>query len=227
MPPRISITSAVRKGAAALRAPISSTAAARQLRRDIPSTSTSSSILSIDESPSSSSTTSSTSTRPDVTNLYNSIRQGNLARQQRAAADTNDNVEESLRNRNAQVEYLRQLPRRWNPGEVYAPHDISASEMNKWRTNRKRQTDVVELLGLRPLDMYRNFSVISEFMTPHGRIKRAADTGLSPANQRKMAKAIRRAIGLGLHPSVHRHPELMMRASDRVQAQSQSENMRR
>lgn len=34
-------------------------------------------------------------------------------------------------------------------------------------------------------------------------------TGLRPVNQRKMAKAIRRAIGMGIHPSTHRHPEII------------------
>jgi small subunit ribosomal protein S18 len=57
----------------------------------------------------------------------------------------------------------------------------------------------------------QNFSFISEYITQHGRIKRADQTGLRPVNQRKVAKAIRRAIGLGIHPSVHRHPELLMR----------------
>lgn len=57
----------------------------------------------------------------------------------------------------------------------------------------------------------QNFSFISEFTTPHGRVRRSQDTGLRPVNQRKLAKAIRRAIGLGLHPSVHKHPELLVR----------------
>lgn len=48
---------------------------------------------------------------------------------------------------------------------------------------------------------------------------RSVETGLSPVNQRKMAKAIRRAIGLGLHPSVHRHPELLLRGPDKMLAQ--------
>jgi len=43
-----------------------------------------------------------------------------------------------------------------------------------------------------------------------GRIKHSEETGLRPVNQRKIAKAIRRAIGLGLHPSVHRHPMILM-----------------
>ena len=59
-------------------------------------------------------------------------------------------------------------------------------------------------------------------MTPHGRIKRAVDTGLRPVNQRKMAKAIRRAIGLGLHPSVHHHPEILARDPLRRASQNQA-----
>ncbi len=55
----------------------------------------------------------------------------------------------------------------------------------------------------------QNFSLIAEFITPMGRIKSGKETGLRPVNQRKMAKAIRRAIGLGLHPSVHKHPEIL------------------
>lgn len=115
---------------------------------------------------------------------------------------------------------MRQMTRRWKAGDVYAPHDLSPSEMGKWRRSRARQKDLVDMLGLRPLDMYRNFSVISEFTTAHGRIKRAADTGLRPPNQRKMAKAIRRAIGLGIHPSVHKHPELLSREHKKIYEQN-------
>ena len=42
-----------------------------------------------------------------------------------------------------------------------------------------------------------------------GRIKHSKDTGLRNVNQRKMAKAIRRSIGMGLMPSVHNHPEIL------------------
>jgi small subunit ribosomal protein S18 len=61
-------------------------------------------------------------------------------------------------------------------------------------------------------DELQNFTIMSEYMTETGRIKHSRDTGLRPKNQRKIAKAIRRAIGLGLMPSVHRHP-LVMRKS--------------
>lgn len=47
-------------------------------------------------------------------------------------------------------------------------------------------------------------------MTAFGRIKNGRMNGLRPVNQRKMAKAIRRAVGLGIHPSVHLHPEVLL-----------------
>lgn len=62
-------------------------------------------------------------------------------------------------------------------------------------------------------DRRQNFTMMSEFMTETGRIKHSKDTGLRPKNQRKLAKAIRRAIGLGLMPSVHRHPLVLKRSS--------------
>ena len=51
--------------------------------------------------------------------------------------------------------------------------------------------------------------MMSEYVTEMGRIKHNRDTGLRPVNQRRMAKAVRRAIGLGLMSSVHRHPEIL------------------
>jgi ribosomal protein S18 len=56
----------------------------------------------------------------------------------------------------------------------------------------------------------QNFSIMSEYVTEMGKIKHSRETGLRPRNQRKMAKAVRRAIGLGLIPSVYRHPQVLM-----------------
>ena len=50
--------------------------------------------------------------------------------------------------------------------------------------------------------LLQNFSIMSEYVTEMGKIKHSRETGLRPRNQRKMAKAVRRAIGLGLIPSV-------------------------
>lgn len=55
--------------------------------------------------------------------------------------------------------------------------------------------------------------MISEYMSNHGRILHSSKTGLRPVNQRKIAKAIRRAIGMGIHPSTHKHPEILFSAA--------------
>lgn len=48
-----------------------------------------------------------------------------------------------------------------------------------------------------------------------GRIKHSKETGLRPVNQRRIARAIRRTIGMGMMPSVHRHPEIIYKEMER------------
>ncbi|KAK5658531.1 hypothetical protein OQA88_1923 [Cercophora sp. LCS_1] len=106
-------------------------------------------------------------------------------------------------------DYTRQITRRWKKGDVYAPKDLSPLEMRRWKQPRPPTKDFVDTLGFNPVDNYKNFSLISEFMTSTGRIQHSKDTGLRLVNQRKMAKAIRRAVGMGIHPSVHLHPMIL------------------
>jgi small subunit ribosomal protein S18 len=47
------------------------------------------------------------------------------------------------------------MPRRWQPGDVYSPHDLSPAEMRKWRRHSPRTVDIVDTLGLEPKDMYK------------------------------------------------------------------------
>ncbi|KAI1468138.1 ribosomal protein S18 [Daldinia caldariorum] len=219
MPPRIPLAAALRQPSTLFRsqvANISTTNPQQIIRQNVPSIA--SNLLDLDSSSSSSPQQQQQQQQHGpqdstavVSTLYDRLRH-TVAR--RVA------LEEKLRENGRAEDFLRQLPRRWRAGDVYAPHDMSPSEMNKLRRTQARKRDLVDVLGLSPLDMYRNFSVISEFMTAHGRIKRAVDTGLRPVNQRKMAKAVRRAIGLGLHPSVHFHPEILIRENVRYQAQT-------
>ncbi|CAK7265928.1 hypothetical protein SEPCBS57363_001838 [Sporothrix epigloea] len=116
---------------------------------------------------------------------------------------------ERMTERKVSDEYARQLPRRWNQGDVYAPYDLSHVEALKWKRAAQPMEDVVDMLGINPLDEYRNFRMVSDFMSSMGRIRPSMETALRPVNQRRMAKAIRRAIGLGIHPSVHKHPEIL------------------
>ncbi|KAL9614227.1 MAG: hypothetical protein Q9167_001248 [Letrouitia subvulpina] len=116
--------------------------------------------------------------------------------------------------------------RRWQAGDVYAPHDLSEVETLKWRAaqqggggtgpsrlkmrrGRRQWGDAFDVLALNPISEYKNFSMITEFVSSTGRIKHSRETGLRPVNQRRMAKAVRRAVGMGLMPSVHKHPEML------------------
>ena len=51
----------------------------------------------------------------------------------------------------------RQMPRlsRWNAGDVYAPHDLSAVEAAKWKKRKGSQRDVFDMLGINPLHEYK------------------------------------------------------------------------
>ncbi|CAK7199144.1 hypothetical protein SEUCBS139899_001816 [Sporothrix eucalyptigena] len=116
---------------------------------------------------------------------------------------------ERMAERKVTEDYARQLPRRWKQGDLYSPMDLDPRETKKWKKAYTNNEDIVDLLGINPVDEYRNFSMISDFMSGMGRIRHSNETGLRPVNQRRMAKAIRRAIGLGIHPSVHKHPEIL------------------
>ena len=113
----------------------------------------------------------------------------------------------------------QQAPRRWALGDVYAPHDLSAAEARKWKKiQRKPKHDIFDQHGasseagrrrFNPNMLYRNFALLTRFTSETGRIMHRRATGLRGVNQRRMAKAVRRAVGLGLLPSVHRHPEII------------------
>ncbi|CZS78866.1 unnamed protein product [Fusarium graminearum] len=114
-----------------------------------------------------------------------------------------------LKNQKMSNDFLRQMPRRWEAGDVYSPHDLSPVEMQKWRKRSVKNNDVIDALGISPLDMYKNFSLIEYFTSSSGMINHSNLTRLRPVNQRKVAKMIRRVQGMGIYPSVHAHPEML------------------
>ncbi|KAH6968391.1 hypothetical protein HG530_007487 [Fusarium avenaceum] len=114
-----------------------------------------------------------------------------------------------LKNQKMSNDFLKQMPRRWQAGDVYSPHDLSPIEMQKWRKKSVRNNDVIDALGINPLDMYKNFSLIEHFTSSSGMINHSNLTRLRPVNQRKVAKMVRRVQGMGIYPSVHAHPEML------------------
>ncbi|OJD30545.1 mitochondrial 37s ribosomal protein rsm18 [Diplodia corticola] len=128
-----------------------------------------------------------------------------------------DMLQQNMPSTAAEVDFMRlrgelegQMQRRWQAGDVYSPHDLTGVEAKKWRrTKRIPSLDAFETLALNPLNEYKNFAIMSEYITEMGRIKHSNASGLKPKNHRKVAKAIRRAIGIGIMPSIHVHPELI------------------
>ena len=56
------------------------------------------------------------------------------------------------------MDLSKQITRRWRAGDVYAPHDLSAAEMSKWKERMKPQYDAFDTLDLNPLDEYKVYS---------------------------------------------------------------------
>lgn len=49
----------------------------------------------------------------------------------------------------------RQQTRKWKAGDVYAPHDLSPVEMEKWRRRKRGEKDVFDILGMNPIAEYK------------------------------------------------------------------------
>jgi len=72
-----------------------------------------------------------------------------------AFARKSESNREKLLKRSESEKYLRQMPRHWRLGDVYAPHDLSPEEATKFQSIQPVHHDVCDLLGMNPLDEYR------------------------------------------------------------------------
>jgi hypothetical protein len=53
-------------------------------------------------------------------------------------------------------QFQRQIYRKWQPGDVYSPADLSGAEQKKWKFGRKRpQSDAFDILGINPVLEYK------------------------------------------------------------------------
>lgn len=64
-------------------------------------------------------------------------------------------LQERTRELNAQTETMKQMTRHWNDGDVYAPHDLSEVEMIKWKEPKRPTKDIIDMVGINPLDHYK------------------------------------------------------------------------
>ena len=62
---------------------------------------------------------------------------------------------QELENAKKASDLSKQITRRWKAGDVYAPHDLSSVEMDKWRNRDGPKYDVFDVLDFKPLENYR------------------------------------------------------------------------
>ncbi|CAO0798045.1 unnamed protein product [Mucor circinelloides] len=91
-------------------------------------------------------------------------------------------------------------------GDIYHPEDLNDTRYREsLRQRRGKPTppaeDPFEVLGLDPLHEYKNFRLLTHFVSDMGKILPREQTGVSAKNQRKLAKAIKRARAMGLMSS--------------------------
>ncbi|KAG9285923.1 hypothetical protein G9A89_013348 [Geosiphon pyriformis] len=107
----------------------------------------------------------------------------------------------------------QETPARFNKifmaGQVYKPLDLSEASPLSGKPRFKKSkptTDVFKILKINPLFEYKNFNLLSGFVSDMGRILPRSQTGITKKNQRRLTKAINRARSFGLLPSTHRRP---------------------
>jgi len=110
----------------------------------------------------------------------------------------------------------RLIVRRYRSGDIFAPHDLSPTEMSKWRARSRPVADAFDVLCMDPLEQYKNYSIMAEYVTPMGRLMHSRNTGLGAKNQRRVSRAVRRLVGLGLAPAVYAHPEILQKKAARI-----------
>lgn len=66
-----------------------------------------------------------------------------------------DNTAQRAKENTNRENLARQSTRNWKPGDIYAPHDLSPQEMIKWKQPKQPSRDIIDMLGLNPLDHYR------------------------------------------------------------------------
>src|SRR5436853_1093317 len=111
------------------------------LSKDSPSSSMTSNPYRIRHPSTSPSGSSSTLRKPlpsgnstSNTRVLNLISRASSRNQNRSpSAEQRANIAQDLKNHKLAQDMTRQISRRWKVGDVYAPHDLSPVEMEKWK----------------------------------------------------------------------------------------------
>ncbi|CDR38911.1 CYFA0S02e08438g1_1 [Cyberlindnera fabianii] len=101
--------------------------------------------------------------------------------------------------------------------ELYDPFDFSLAKLRLERrayAENNAGRKFFDEKRVNPLDCYTNTKYLSSYLTSTGRIHPREVTKLSLKNQKRLAKAIKRARAAGLLSSVHKDADLLQFTND-------------
>ncbi|KAJ3026936.1 UNVERIFIED_CONTAM: hypothetical protein HDU68_004783 [Siphonaria sp. JEL0065] len=98
------------------------------------------------------------------------------------------------------------IKRLFKPYQTYEPAELNQQNTEFYQKARAKEPkdDIFAVLKINPLDVYKNVRLLSHFVTEMGHIKPRTETGLGIVNQKRLAKAIKRAQALGLMPYTYK-----------------------
>ncbi|KAL0078838.1 ribosomal protein S18 [Phycomyces blakesleeanus] len=101
------------------------------------------------------------------------------------------------------VEAVQRYQKIHRVGDTYHPEDLNDTRYQESLRQRRGRpvtpaVDPFDALGLDPLHEYKNFRLLSHFVSDMGKILPRTQTGVSAKNQRKLAHAVKRARAMGL-----------------------------
>ena len=70
-------------------------------------------------------------------------------------------TQEELEKHKLGTDLSKQIARRWKAGDIYAPHDLSPTEIRKWKQRGRPEVDAFDLLDMNPIDEYKVSLVIN------------------------------------------------------------------
>lgn len=103
--------------------------------------------------------------------------------------------------------------KKFTSGTTYDPFDFSMDKLRLQQVYRAHlpKKDIFDKNEINPLSLWTDSKSLSKFVSTNGSILPGRMTGTRGKNQRRLAKAIRRARAAGLLSTVHRDVSLLPR----------------
>lgn len=103
--------------------------------------------------------------------------------------------------------------KKFTPGTTYDPFDFSMDKLRLQQVYRAHlpKKDIFDKNEINPLSLWTDSKSLSKFISTNGSILPGRMTGTRGKNQRRLAKAIKRARAAGLLSTVHRDVSLLPR----------------